>query len=87
MRPVCALPKTRRQSSPWWQPCLTALLIETAPAAMPTVLSVTLALGAFTLAKEGAIVSRMSGALLGCPLFPECRWRLARRLDSSCRAC
>lgn len=31
------------------------------PAAMPTVLSVTLALGAFTLAKEGAIVSRMSG--------------------------
>lgn len=29
---------------------------------MPTVLSVTLALGAFTLAKEGAIVSRMSGA-------------------------
>lgn len=31
------------------------------PIAMPTVLSVTLALGAFTLAKEGAIVSRMSG--------------------------
>lgn len=28
---------------------------------MPTVLSVTLALGAFTLAKEGSIVSRMSG--------------------------
>lgn len=32
---------------------------------MPTVLSVTLALGAFTLAKEGAIVSRMSGAWAG----------------------
>lgn len=30
------------------------------PIAMPTVLSVTLALGAYTLAKEGAIVSRMS---------------------------
>ena len=30
------------------------------PIAMPTVLSVTLALGAFKLAKDGAIVARMS---------------------------
>lgn len=30
------------------------------PIAMPTVLSVTLALGAYKLAKEGAIVARMS---------------------------
>lgn len=47
-------------------PTLTNMLVIIVggiPIAMPTVLSVTLALGAFTLAKEGAIVSRMSG---GC---------------------
>ena len=45
-------------------PTLTNMLVIIVggiPIAMPTVLSVTLALGAFTLAKEGAIVSRMSG--------------------------
>eukprot|EP00887_Chlorella_sp_A99_P007956 scaffold12.g7956.t1 len=36
------------------------------PIAMPTVLSVTLALGAYTLAKEGAIVSRMSAVEARC---------------------
>lgn len=42
------------------------------PIAMPTVLSVTLALGAFKLAKDGAIVARMSaveemaGTVLSC---------------------
>ncbi|PRW57643.1 plasma-membrane proton-efflux P-type ATPase isoform B [Chlorella sorokiniana] len=44
-------------------PTLTNMLVIVVggiPIAMPTVLSVTLALGAFTLAKEGAIVSRMS---------------------------
>ncbi|PSC74572.1 plasma-membrane proton-efflux P-type ATPase [Micractinium conductrix] len=44
-------------------PTLTNMLVIIVggiPIAMPTVLSVTLALGAFTLAKEGAIVSRMS---------------------------
>lgn len=53
-------------------PTLTNMLVIIVggiPIAMPTVLSVTLALGAFVLAKEGAIVSRMSGgwpaALLG----------------------
>ena len=45
-------------------PTLTNMLVIIVggiPIAMPTVLSVTLALGAFVLAKEGAIVSRMSG--------------------------
>lgn len=37
------------------------IIVGGIPIAMPTVLSVTLALGAFVLAKEGAIVSRMSG--------------------------
>ena len=44
-------------------PALTNLLVIIVggiPIAMPTVLSVTLALGAFRLAKEGAIVARMS---------------------------
>ncbi len=44
-------------------PALTNLLVIIVggiPIAMPTVLSVTLALGAFKLAKEGAIVARMS---------------------------
>lgn len=44
-------------------PTLTNMLVIIVggiPIAMPTVLSVTLALGAFVLAKEGAIVSRMS---------------------------
>ena len=44
-------------------PTLTNMLVIVVggiPIAMPTVLSVTLALGAFTLAKDGAIVSRMS---------------------------
>ena len=44
-------------------PTLTNLLVIVVggiPIAMPTVLSVTLALGAFKLAKEGAIVARMS---------------------------
>lgn len=44
-------------------PTLTNMLVIVVggiPIAMPTVLSVTLALGAFKLAKEGAIVSRMS---------------------------
>jgi H+-transporting ATPase len=36
------------------------IIVGGIPIAMPTVLSVTLALGAFTLAKEGAIVARMS---------------------------
>lgn len=36
------------------------ILVGGIPIAMPTVLSVTLALGAFKLAKEGAIVARMS---------------------------
>ena len=36
------------------------IIVGGIPIAMPTVLSVTLALGAFNLAKEGAIVSRMS---------------------------
>ena len=45
-------------------PTLTNMLVIIVggiPIAMPTVLSVTLALGAYVLAKEGAIVSRMSG--------------------------
>lgn len=65
------------------------------PIAMPTVLSVTLALGAFTLAKEGAIVSRMSGtrggsharARAGCHVRPPAgRWlsTSARRLADVC---
>lgn len=44
-------------------PTLTNMLVIIVggiPIAMPTVLSVTLALGAFKLAKEGAIVARMS---------------------------
>lgn len=44
-------------------PTLTNLLVIIVggiPIAMPTVLAVTLALGAYALAKEGAIVSRMS---------------------------
>lgn len=36
------------------------IIVGGIPIAMPTVLSVTLALGAFKLAKEGAIVARMS---------------------------
>ena len=36
------------------------ILIGGIPIAMPTVLSVTLALGAYQLAQEGAIVARMS---------------------------
>lgn len=36
------------------------VLVGGIPIAMPTVLSVTLALGAYKLAKEGAIVARMS---------------------------
>lgn len=36
------------------------IIVGGIPIAMPTVLSVTLALGAYTLAKEGAIVARMS---------------------------
>ena len=36
------------------------IIVGGIPIAMPTVLSVTLALGAFELAKEGAIVARMS---------------------------
>jgi hypothetical protein len=50
-------------------PTLTNMLVIIVggiPIAMPTVLSVTLALGAFVLAKEGAIVSRMSGARRPC---------------------
>eukprot|EP00884_Botryococcus_braunii_P002709 jgi/Botrbrau1/12439/Bobra.0094s0008.1 len=39
---------------------LLVLIVGGIPIAMPTVLSVTLALGAFKLAKEGAIVARMS---------------------------
>jgi hypothetical protein len=49
-------------------PTLTNMLVIVVggiPIAMPTVLSVTLALGAFVLAKEGAIVSRMSGERRG----------------------
>ena len=44
-------------------PTLTNMLVIVVggiPIAMPTVLSVTLALGAFKLAKDGAIVARMS---------------------------
>ena len=44
-------------------PTLTNMLVIIVggiPIAMPTVLSVTLALGAYKLAKEGAIVARMS---------------------------
>lgn len=44
-------------------PTLTNMLVIIVggiPIAMPTVLNVTLALGAFKLAKEGAIVARMS---------------------------
>lgn len=51
-------------------PTLTNMLVIVVggiPIAMPTVLSVTLALGAFVLAKEGAIVSRMSGEGSGGP--------------------
>ena len=58
-------------------PTLTNMLVIIVggiPIAMPTVLSVTLALGAFVLAKEGAIVSRMSG---GCGAVVK-RW---------CRCC
>ena len=70
-------------------PTLTNMLVIIVggiPIAMPTVLSVTLALGAYKLAKEGAIVARMSaveemagmdilcsdktGALLCCFLQP-----------------
>ena len=36
------------------------IIVGGIPIAMPTVLSVTLALGAYKLAKEGAIVARMS---------------------------
>ena len=36
------------------------IIVGGIPIAMPTVLNVTLALGAFKLAKEGAIVARMS---------------------------
>ncbi len=36
------------------------IIVGGIPIAMPAVLSVTLALGAFKLAKEGAIVARMS---------------------------
>jgi hypothetical protein len=36
------------------------IIVGGIPIAMPTVLSVTLALGAYKLAKDGAIVSRMS---------------------------
>eukprot|EP00983_Pelagomonas_calceolata_P133479 1161968-Pelagomonas_calceolata.AAC.2 len=36
------------------------VLVGGIPIAMPTVLSVTLALGAYKLAREGAIVTRMS---------------------------
>jgi H+-transporting ATPase len=36
------------------------IIVGGIPIAMPTVLSVTLALGAYNLAKEGAIVARMS---------------------------
>ena len=36
------------------------IIVGGIPIAMPTVLSVTLALGAFKLAKDGAIVARMS---------------------------
>ncbi len=39
---------------------LLVIIVGGIPIAMPTVLSVTLALGAFKLAKEGAIVARMS---------------------------
>ena len=49
-------------------PTLTNMLVIVVggiPIAMHTVLSVTLALGAFVLAKEGAIVSRMSGGWVG----------------------
>ena len=48
------------------------------PIAMPTVLSVTLALGAFKLAKDGAIVARMSaveemaGKCLSCSISCLC---------------
>lgn len=51
--------------APYAGGCLTlvnmlVIVVGGIPIAMPTVLSVTLALGAYKLAKEGAIVARMS---------------------------
>lgn len=42
------------------------IIVGGIPIAMPTVLSVTLALGAFDLAKHGAIVARMSAVSVLC---------------------
>ncbi len=69
-------------------PALTNLLVIIVggiPIAMPTVLSVTLALGAFRLAKEGAIVARMSAVeemAGGQPIQPgldDMRWTVLLR--------
>lgn len=53
------LPALRAEACPTLTNML-VIIVGGIPIAMPTVLSVTLALGAFKLAKEGAIVARMS---------------------------
>ena len=63
------------------------IIVGGIPIAMPTVLSVTLALGAAKLAKEGAIVARQSAVEEMAGMDVLCSDKTGARLTMNCVGC